>query len=245
MRGCIGLVAAILLLPACGGPKAPDSESGQVSGAASPDTAQARGESAATRPAAAGQGAFAGRTGELVNPDNSTMVFLYYDLAGIPPPIDDWVEKDNRVQYVPAIEKAAKRAEVKAELESGVAAVRGIGTLRLSMNANLSEYDPSYGEFMVRALAPSSVVEFPAMGQKVSLKFSNGRTAQIWKVPAADAQQIRDKIGYGGNVSLDVGLRITGVLPAPGGGTISTEVIDYELQDNRSGAMLGRIQVTQ
>lgn len=240
----LGLVAGILLLAACG-VKAPEASARQVSGTASSAAAQSAGDSAAASPSTAGQGAFTNRSGELINPDNSTIVFLYYDLAGVPPPIDNWVEEDRRVQFAPAIEKAAKRLEVKAELESGMSAVRGIGALRLSMGANLSDYDPSYGEFMVRALAPSSVVEFPAFGQKVSVKFTNGRTAQIWKVPAADAQLVRDKIGYSGRVSIDVGLKITGVQPAPGGGTISTEVVDYELREDRGSAMLGRVQVTQ
>ena len=185
---------------------------------------------------------------KLVNPDAATMVFLYYDLAGIPPPIDNWVEEDARVKYIAAIDKAAKRAEVKAELESGIASVRGVGNLRLSLGANLSDYDPSYGEFTVRALAPSSVIEFPALGQKVSVKFANGRTAQIWKMSPADAQQIRDKIesgGYAGSVSIDVALRITGVQPAPGGGTITTEVLEYELREDRGGAKLGSVEVAR
>lgn len=241
----LGLAASMLVLAACGGAKTPESSAGLVSGTAPTAAAQSAGDSAVARPSAVDQDTFGNRAGELINPDNSSMVFLYYDLAGIPPPIDNWVEEDRRVKFAPAIEKAAKRLEVKAELESAIAAVRGIGSLRLSMGANLSDYDPSYGEFMVRALAPSSVVEFPALGQQVSLKFTNGRTAQIWKVPAADAQLVRDKIGYSGRVSIDVGLKITGVQPAPGGGTISTEVVDYELREDRGSAMLGRVQVTQ
>ena len=46
-----------------------------------------------------------GRTGELINPENSTMVFLYYDLAGLTPPIDNWVEQDNRVQFAQPLDK--------------------------------------------------------------------------------------------------------------------------------------------
>ena len=253
LRAGLSLVAALLLVAACGGSKAPQTTSdapATASPAPSTDVsaAAAAAPSAASSQVPAGSPPLGGRTGELVNPDAATMVFLYYDLAGIPPPIDNWVEEDTRVKYIPAIDKAAKRVEVKAELESGIASVRNVGNLRLSVGANLSDYDPSYGEFTVRALAPSSVIEFPALGQKVSVKFANGRTAQIWKMPPADAQQIRDKIGssgYAGSVSMDVALRITGVQPAPGGGTITTEVLEYELREDRSGAKLGRVEVAR
>lgn len=171
------------------------------------------------------------------------MVFLYYELAHLPLPIDTWVEEDSRVRFAPAPDKAARRTAVRAELESAAASVRGVGALRLTMNANLSEYDPSYGEFTVRALSPSSVVNFDALGQKVAVSFTNGRTAQIWRVPQAEAQGIRDKISYSSNVEMDVLLRIANVLPGPGGGTLATEVIEYELRETQRGVAIARVQL--
>jgi hypothetical protein len=189
-------------------------------------------------PAAASTGA--GR--ELVNPDPSTVVFLYYQLAHLPLPIDTWVEEDSRVRFAAALDKAAKRAAVRSELAAAAASVQSVGALRLTMNANLSEYDPSYGEFTVRALSPSSVVHFDALGQKVSVNFSNGRTAQIWRVPQAEAQAVRDKITYN-NVEIDVLLRIDNVLPGPGGGTIATDVLEYELREPQRGTVLARVKL--
>lgn len=254
LRAAAGVAATALLVVACGG-KPQDSEPTEMISAGSdsqaaptppPASASSASGSASVPPAATGgTGTYASRTGELVNPDDAAMVFLYYDLSGMKPPIENWVEKDRRVQYVPAVEKAPNRVAVKAELEAGAAAVRNVGLIRLSTNANLSEYDPTYGEFTVRALAPSSVIDFKAFDQKVSVKFANGRTAQIWKVPPAEAQAIRDKIQYVGNVSLDVALRIASVLPGPGGGTITTEVAEYEMRDQRSGATIARVQVPQ
>jgi hypothetical protein len=236
MRTQLSLMATIVLA-ACGGAKSPENGSSVV-GVANAD-------SSAAAPSATG-GAFADRKGELLNPDDSTIVFLYYDLSGMKPPIADWVEQDSRVQYAPGLDKAARRDAVKKELEAAAAAVRGMGMLRLSMNANLSEYDPSYSEFQVRALAPSSVVTYSALGQKVSLNFRNGRTAQIWRVPAAEAQTIRDKIGsFGANVGLDVLLRIAEVQPGPGGGTLATDVLEYEMREQRSGMTIARVQVAQ
>lgn len=252
-RTLSGLAAAVLLLAGCGksppdanAPGAAATGGPATPGAAASASAPAAINSAvpaAASPAPSGSGAFAGRTGQLVNPDESTMVFLYYDLAAIQPPIDRWVEDDSRVKIAPAIDKAAARAAVRAELEAAPAAVRGVGVIRVTMNANLSDYDPTYSEFTVRALAPSSVLEFSALGQKVTVGFDNGLQAQTWKVPAAEAQAIRDKIGPIRNVSVDAVLGITGVQPGPGGGRISSNVIEYELRENTSGATLARVKV--
>lgn len=172
------------------------------------------------------------------------MVFLYYDVAGLVPPIDEWVEQDASVQFAPGIEKAGRREALRAQLRAGAAAARGVGRLRLAVRADLSDYDPGYGEFTVRALAPSSTVEFRAFNQKVAVKFANGRTAQIWKVPVADAQAMRDRIGNAG-VDMDVLLAVNGALPGPGGGSLLTQVLEYELRETRGGTTLARVRVAQ
>lgn len=232
----LGAYATALLCAACSGPT----------------TSPAPGSLAAGQPPAAGPGAttgaapaaaLSGRTGQLVNPEASTMVFLYYDLAGIQPPIETWVEDDSRVKYAAPIDRAAKRAAVRSELEAGMPAVRGVGRLQLTLNANLSDYDPSYGEFTVGAFAPSSVFTFDALGQKVSLQFDNARSAQTWKVPAPEAQAIRDRIGYARNVQADATLQITGVRPGPGGGTITANVLEYELRNAQDSHVIGRVRV--
>lgn len=184
----------------------------------------------------------AGRSGELVNPDDSTMVLLYYDVAGLAPPLADWVEKDSRVQMARPADKAAQRDIVHAELAAAAASLKGIGVVRISMNADLSDYDPTYEEFTVRAFAPSSVVTFSAFGEKVSLRFGNGRDAQTWRVAPADAQTVRDKVSYG-SVSVDALLAITAVNPAPKGGTLTANVVEYEMRETLRGAIVGRVQV--
>ena len=108
-------VIAMAVLAACGGAQSPENGSSVV-GVANAD-------SSASAASAAG-GTFANRKGELLNPDDSTIVFLYYDLSGMQPPITDWVEQDNRVQFAPGLDKAARRDAVKKELEAAAAAVQ-------------------------------------------------------------------------------------------------------------------------
>lgn len=166
---------------------------------------------------------------------------LYFDLAGLPVPIEQWVESDSRVQMARPAEKPAQRLAVRSKIEAGLAGVRGVGAIRLSMRANLSEYDPTYGEFTVRALAPSAIVEFEAFGQNVSLRFGNARSAQVWRVPADQAQGVRDRIGYG-EVSVDASLKLRDLHAAPEGGTLTLDVVEYELRESRGGTLLGRVQ---
>lgn len=229
-----GLCAA--LLAGCG------NDETSSSSITSPNSALSSAAAAVASNAAPASQDFARRSGELLNPDDSAVVMLYYDLTGISPPIDNWVEEDTRVRFAPAPDKAPKRNAVRAELEAAAGGVRDVGVIRLTMNANLSEYDPTYEEFTVRALAPSSVVTFNALGQKVSLRFANGNDAQVWRVPLAQSQAIRDRIGYSG-ASLDALLKIVSVQPGPAGGTIITNVTEYELRENRSGVAIARVRV--
>jgi hypothetical protein len=96
----------------------------------------------------------------------------------------------------------------------------------------------------VSAFAPSSVFTFSAFGEKVQIKFRNARDAQTWPVPAEEAQRIRDKLGYY-SANADALLRVVGVQPAPGEGVILTDVVEYDLRNQRGGQLIGRVKVTQ
>ena len=232
----LGFALAALLLAGCGkSPAAPTS----TTAAGDPATVVAT----PAAPAGAGPtdaGGLAQRNGTLNNPDNATMVFLYYDLVGIAPPIDQWVESDQRVRYAPGAEKAARRQAVRQEFEAGLAAVRGVGVLQLTLQAGLSSYDPTYGEFTVGALSPGAVYTFKAQDQTVSLSFDNALNAQSWSVPKDQAQAIVDKIGSD-PLLLDATLRIRKVLPGPGGGTVVAHIESWSLRDSRSGNTVARV----
>lgn len=260
MKAIIAAIALGAVLTACGSGDAADSRPETTSGA---DTSSGAASSATGGSATAGSSASAGsstrastssasaaktlgnRKGELVNPDNEAMVYLYYDLSGVAPPIDEWVEKDFRMHMARPPEKQATRETVRAEYQAAAAAVRGVGLLRLSLQAKLSDYDPTYSEFTVGAFAPSSVVDYYAFGRKVSLRFGNGRDAQLWRVDASEAQAIRDRIGRH-NAFVDALVAITGVQPAAEGGSVIVDVIEYELRSNEvTKHLIGRVRVAR
>lgn len=185
------------------------------------------------------------RDNEVVNPDDSIMVLLYFDVAGMTPPLDAWIERDIRVWSAQGPDKAAMRSIVRQEIQAGINAVAGVGRIRISLpNAGLSRYDPTYGEFIVGALSPSRGLRFTAFGRNVNLKYGNGRTAQIWRVPPTEAQAIEDRVG-GRSVRIDVLLRITGVQPEMNDGSLVADVVEFELRDFYDGTMIGRAQAVE
>lgn len=236
-----GLLALSLVALAACDARSPPGATAAAPVAATPTTSTSASTTAATQARVATPvDRFAARSREAVNPDNSTMVMLYFDLAGLTPPFEEWVESDSRVKSAASIDKAARRDAVRAELAAAFAAVRDVGRIRLSVaNAGLSDYDPTYGEFTVRALSPASELSFQALGQKVVTRFENGQTAQLWRVPAAQAQAVRDRVA-GRNVSLDVLLRLAGVQPGTGGGAIVTHIEEYALRAS-DGSTLARL----
>lgn len=143
-----------------------------------------------------------------------------------------------------APDKASVRATIRAELLSAAEAVREVGSIRLSIHdAGLSAYDPTYGEFTIRALSPSSTFPFEAFTQKITVKLDNGSTAQMWKATPEEARVVRDKLGNYGGATLDVELVVTGAVPGPRGGTLTARAVGYELRAKGSGATLVRARL--
>lgn len=182
------------------------------------------------------------RTGELVNPEGDQVVLLYFDLAGIAPPMDKWIELDPRVRFAQPFEKEPLRKEVRAQFDAGIASVGDVGRLRLTLNATLGNYDPSYGEYLIRDIGPGSMITFEGLGEKVSVKFSNGQVAQVWKVTPEDAKLVQDKVGPYGGVTLDLLLQITGVQPGTANAAITADIVELEMRTNPGGLSVARLK---
>lgn len=239
MRNLSIVTTTLLLLAACGG-------SGTEAGTAS-DGAAAPASVADTRtpPPGAADAGMAGRTEEFVDPDDQSMVLLYYSLAGLNPPLDSWAADDPHVVGAPVPERPAARDARRAELEAGLKAAGKVGRLRFSVQTAIGYYDPTYGEFTIGALQPSSVIEFRDLGQRVGVRFGNARVAQLWSATAGQAEQIGDRYGRPFNARLDVLARIHSVQPDARGGTIIADVLEYELHEYVTDALIVHNDVPQ
>lgn len=236
------LIASTILLLGCG--KA-DDPAGSTSASSTSNTFASSSATDANggEGNANGKSGIEGRQAELASPSDSSIVFLYYSLAGLKPPLESWVENDARLLQAPAPDKALRRQELQNEYELGAKSVNGIGTIRVSLNsANLSEYDPTYGEFTVGAISPGSHLSYSAFNQNIKIQFANAKTAQLWRVTPEEAQVVRDKLGRYASASIDLELKIIGVQPETNGGTIMANIVEYELRDNIKNTVIGRIK---
>lgn len=242
------LIAATLFLVGCGksdesDTNAENSTSVKSSGSVNLTESDNKQESANVTPS---DGSFESRQGVLSNPTDSNIVYLYHSLAGLAPPIEQWVETDSRVQQAAAPDKAARRQEVKSEYELAARSVSNIGTLNVSLaNADLSDYDPTYGEFSVGSLSPGSSLMYQAFNQNIKVSFANGKTAQIWKVAQEEAQIIRDKRNGRSYLPIDIELKIIGVLPDNQGGTIVANIVQYEIRDGITNTVIARNKIVK
>lgn len=72
------------------------------------------------------------------------------------------------------------------------------------------------------------------------MKFDNGDKAQRWSVDPKDARSINDRVQYGSSATIEMVLKITGSTPTASGGTITTNVLSYEIKSRRDGTTLVR-----
>jgi hypothetical protein len=174
------------------------------------------------------------RSRTVINPSAAEIVMLYYSLAGTRPPIERWVEQNYRLTGASAPDKAQIRADMRAELEALAASVGDVGHLRISLrDANLSTYDPAYGEFTIGALSPGSTIPFQEYGQKIGIRLDNAHIAQIWKIDPDRAREVLDKLGTYPRASIEVVLDVIDAVPSPNGGTITARIAEYEIHDAR------------
>ncbi len=232
--------AGLFLLSACGREDGTSPTGARVDSIVTEDAGASAAPSAAEAPLRA---ELTGRSREISNPDGFTMVLLYYSLAGGQPPVDKWVEEHLSVGSARPIDKPAARDALRAKIASGLAAMKDVGAIRLSMNAGLSEFDPFYNEYTVRAFAPSSEIQFHDLGEQVGIKFDNAQKAQRWNLDPAQSQAIRDRIKYPSDVAVEALVKLTGTTPDPVGGTINADVVEYELKSQSSGTTIGRVNV--
>ncbi|HBS36070.1 MAG TPA: hypothetical protein DEA50_13490 [Parvularcula sp.] len=251
MRSAACAASALIFLAACGS-EAPstaqvgternesaDSAAGEASVAKNSAPAPVQGKEEPSRDAPAPTG----REGILTNPSGDDMIALVYSVSGAPAPIEKWVNE--KVRYTAPLDRPRQREESTAAFNALMQSVADAGFLQLEINADLSEYDPTYNEFLIGDLGAASYLTFQSETtfEKTSVKFRNGAKAQVWSVPREEFQSIADKMTIGHAVRLLLTLKIVGATPAANGGTIHTDVVEYEIFDQVNSARLGRVRV--
>ncbi|MDY0007802.1 MAG: hypothetical protein RBS22_13355, partial [Spongiibacteraceae bacterium] len=194
---------------------------------------------------------------ELVDPDNYTLGWIYYDWSGEDPGLDalaeqrvprignfdgDTVTEFNRQQFVDK-----ERERLYALYAEG----RGVGSIVANITGTLGEYDPGYGEFYIDPFSPGSTITFgpsynsdrqlahQALNTRkdfgAGLKFNNALKAYVWKVPPSEAAELIALFERENNPGRKIYARTRlKILGAHSQGPqnrheIETEVLDYTL----------------
>src|SRR5690606_3551243 len=173
---------------------------------------------ASPRTPAAPAGASGFGTRELAHPEDLQMLLLGYRLQGREPPLSEWAAAQHAVARANEFERGKVREQEQARLQAVYEGTEGVGLLRLNVNANFGEYDPSRGGYYLDAFTPGSVFRFSARAapppfqvETLSLRIDNPGELNFWPLDPAAAQDILARNNGQRRVTLDSRLRITGV----------------------------------
>lgn len=188
---------------------------------------------------------------EVTAPDAETIGWIFYDRAGLTPPLDDWARKDverasreykspinefNRDEYV---------ENAKARLAKQFAAAKRVSEIRLELSGQLSDYDTEYEEFYIDVFKPGSFLSFKSRDETFTLKLTNAMAAYTWKVPKEQAMKIVQRVGSGWrSVKVSAQFRIVDASPTNGGGTLNMEAVGYTVLSS-SGVPLGTVEIAK
>ncbi|GGY37081.1 hypothetical protein [Parvularcula lutaonensis] len=182
------------------------------------------------------------RTRQIDHPDPDMIGWIALDWLDRSAPLDEWARRDvesgrfgpgrinefNRDEYT---------AQARTALEDQKKAGMGVGRLRLSVNARLSDYDPTYEEFYLGALSPGSHLTYRPFGAYfpntlsagVRVEFANAREASVLSVTPAEAEAMIERLDNFRNVTLDLDLSILDVTPASQSAVIRTRIDRYTI----------------
>lgn len=190
-------------------------------------------------------------TRELAHPEDLQMVLLGYRLEGRQPPIEEWAAAQHRVTSANEFERAGVLAEERERLQAVYDGTEGVGLLRLSVDARISEYDGSRGGYYLDAFTPGSVFHFsarpapnPFREEKIGLRIDNPGELNFWMLEPAAAQDVLARNNGQRHVTLDSRFRITDISRRSDGPVLSATLLGYTIVSSRyrEPAVLGELR---
>ena len=195
-------------------------------------------------PAPAPAAPVSARTKVVADPSELDVLMVFYDWLGQEPPVSKWAEQEWKVRSSDEFRKAGNQAEVENNLRSMFSSLKDTGTVKVNINAQLSEYDPKYGEYYIDAFAPGHSLQFGKYNEQVQIQVLNASDAYAWKLAAADAQRVleRNRMRM---VTIGAELKIRGARRSgDDGGILSVDVVRYSVNAGLNGVgALGSVDV--
>ncbi len=130
----------------------------------------------------------------LTEPTDDAMCLLYYKLAKLAPPLDDFAAHASSVQRANEFDKQHSLEAEKGRLIALQASLLPVTTVTIALQMNFGEYDSTAGEYDLSGFDPSQFVIFECFGQgQVRLRFDNASDAQRWMLDSKAAEAVLTK----------------------------------------------------
>ena len=248
----------IVMLSACDNktavsPETKSSDNSKVSSGTEPDHVQPSRRDAAepTPPSVAQRPELAAttpaRNGLIVDPNDIDVLMIYYDWIGQTPPFAKWAEQESKVSTADEFRKEKNASDVVNSLSSTFASVKGTGILRVNISSQLSEYDPTYGEYYIESFSPGHSPFFSKYGEHITVDFRNAADAYAWKISAADARKVLDR-NEGRSITVVAELKLRAARPSgDDGGILIADILRYTIHSGglHGRGVLGSVEVPQ
>lgn len=174
-------------------------------------------------------------SGTLSYPDDFQVELLADRLLGRTPPYDDWaaavVSRRSTDEFA---DQERLLAEARKPFEAMYQATAGIGSLRVRMRSQFSQYDADNKMYYLTALSPGNSLSFHSgkyRDQRVVLQLENLGEAQTWAMEPAAAQTLL-KRHPGRSISLDIVIDLTGAQLRSTGPQLDGRIRKYEIYGN-------------
>lgn len=244
MRVLIGLTAALVMVAGCGkkddeGGKAVEETSavGLPGMGGTPSAAETAPAPIQSRPLRLGQAV-------LNNPSEAQFAMAYYQIAGLPMPLDRWASEDSRVRAANEFDRPDILGVVKQELTAAAAAVDGTGFIKINTDMSFGEYDHEALGYRLNGIENDRYYHWNFRGAQYRLTMENGDEARLWRLPPDEARSILERVPHR-NVDVVLTFKIVGAVPDGSGGILKGRIVSYDIytRDRNNPVKLGSVSV--
>ena len=244
MRVMIGLTAALLMVAGCGKKDEPvENTAGEDSAVGLPGMGGGLAASE-TAPAPIQPRMLRLGQGVLNNPSDAQFAMAYYQIAGLPMPLDRWATRDSRVGATNEFDRPEVLSVVKQELNAAAAAVDGTGFVKINTDMSFGEYDHDALGYRLNGIESDRYYSWGFGGANYRLTMENGDEARLWRLPPDEARAVLERLPHR-NVSVTLTIKVVDAVPDGSGGILKGRIVSYDIYtpNRRDAVKLGTVAV--
>ncbi|MEP3296786.1 MAG: hypothetical protein ABJO27_09965 [Pseudoruegeria sp.] len=145
------------------------------------------------------------------NPTDEQVISLYHFLAGDPPNFEDEVRNDYEYTSANEFDKPAVLKQLMAQKRALYEANADVDLIRIRTNSSFGEFNADLGSYQFKIFEPGVYFPFGPGFHSYGLTMENAADFRDWKLPVADAKEMRTAAPHGG-LTFEVAIRPFGVV---------------------------------